>query len=284
MDEDDESEAETIIGPQTILNNQEEEEAEEAEAEEAEAEEAEAEEAEETEEAEAEEEEESSLPAEEEEKQEEEMEEEVPMSGPTAEELEAMLGEEAKVAALPAFISRLIPYKKYLLALAALLLVTLIGSWVSLTDWWEYKSYSMNSAFQLKQLDGEWRRYKFGTVLLVKGVIGNESKVTQNIPKVRVSLFDDDNTPLDVISIVPGRVIPEKMLDNTGEEAMRIMIELQDDVKKIKIKKLWPRKEVEFQAIFIHPQEGATRYQIDFESPDKSGKGSTGAQMYSGKF
>ena len=182
------------------------------------------------------------------------------------------------------FFARLKKYKKALTAAAAILLVTLAGGWVAFTDWWDYQAYSMSSDFHLEQLDGEWRLYEFGSVLMIKGSISNATKVTKNVPKVIVSLFDDANNQLSSVSIVPGRVVADKILDVSGEEALRSMTTLQEDIKKIKVEKLWPNKEMAFQALFIQPPEAATRYQVDFETAELASKGSTGARTFTGNF
>ncbi|MBF0447729.1 MAG: zinc-ribbon domain-containing protein [Magnetococcales bacterium] len=176
------------------------------------------------------------------------------------------------------FMDRITPFNKIFLSLAALLLVVLGANWLSFTQWWEYKSHSMSSDFQLTQLEGEWRSYEFGPVLLIQGSIKNTSKVTQSVPKIGVSLYDEANKQLNHISVVPDRIVSDEILDNSGESALRSITELQEDVNKIKVDKLWPNKEMKFQALFIQPPVEASRYQIDYEPLGDEAKSAGGAK------
>ncbi|MBF0109006.1 MAG: zinc-ribbon domain-containing protein [Magnetococcales bacterium] len=133
-------------------------------------------------------------------------------------------------------------------------------------DWWEFKRYDLGSDFRLTELKGEWRLHSFGRVLVVGGRLANTDRITQEVPRVRITLLDQENNELSSYSVVPGRVVEEKLLDESTEESLRTMIRLQGDTKKVKVERLTPDKELPFQFLFINPPENASRYQVDFET------------------
>ena len=153
-------------------------------------------------------------------------------------------------------------------SLSGLLMLMLILSVASLTDWWQYKWYSLKSPFLLSTVQGAWRIHSFGTLLLVEGDLSNNSRLVKSPPMVRISLMDEENNPMTSAKVIPGRVVNEKMLDDSNEESIRTMASLQGSQKKIKSQSVWPGKTLPFQAIFINPPEKAVRFQVDFDSSD----------------
>ncbi|MBF0421787.1 MAG: zinc-ribbon domain-containing protein [Magnetococcales bacterium] len=167
---------------------------------------------------------------------------------------------------------------------AALLLSLSLGAGVLVpTDWWEFKWYDLNSPFRLTQLGGEWRKHPFGTVLVVQGRLSNIDKMTQNVPKVRVAVLDKDNKELLASSVIPGRVVDDKLLDDSTEDSLRTMVGLQGDTRKVKVERFSPGQETPFQAIFIKPPESASRYRVDFDAMEKSVAGAGNARGSGGK-
>jgi len=158
-----------------------------------------------------------------------------------------------------------------------LLGLSLVAGVVGPTDWWEYKWFDLKNNFRLMGVGGEWRVHPFGMVLVVQGRLTNTDRMTQGVPKIRVSLLDQENQELVVSSVLPGRIIDEKLLDDSTASSLQAMINLQSDVKKVKVEKLWPGKEISFQAIFINPSEKASRYRVDFDAIDKPVTGAVSA-------
>ena len=170
-------------------------------------------------------------------------------------------------------------------AVAAALLVILGVGLVGRTDWWTVQWYELNEPFRLQSVDGVWRVHDFGTLLVVAGDLGNGSRVTQDIPKVRVTLMDANNAQLSALSVIPGRVIPDTLLDESSEATIRAAATLQTTKPPDRKEKLWPDKGLPFQAIFFNPSEQAARFQVDFEVPGAAAaRSSSGARTFGGKF
>lgn len=155
----------------------------------------------------------------------------------------------------------------------ALLGISLVAGVVGPTQWWAYQWFDFNSSFRLTGLRGEWRIHPFGTVLVVQGGLTNTDKMTQSVPRITITLLDSQNNELVSSAVLPGRVVEDKLLDETTEESLRAMIHLQSDDKKMKVDRIWPGKESLFQAIFVNPPAKAVRYRIDFDIQDKQATG-----------
>ncbi|MBF0415297.1 MAG: zinc-ribbon domain-containing protein [Magnetococcales bacterium] len=166
-----------------------------------------------------------------------------------------------------------LPQAKWGWLASLLMCLSLVAGVVVPTDWWEFTWHDLHSSFRLAELGGEWRVYPYGTVLVVQGRLNNSDKSTQLAPKIRISLLDQENKELLVSSVIPGRVVDGKLLDESSEESLRTMIGLQGDAKKVKVERLPPGQEVAFQAIFIKPPETAARYRVDFDTIDKKATG-----------
>ncbi|MBF0603654.1 MAG: zinc-ribbon domain-containing protein [Nitrospirae bacterium] len=164
-----------------------------------------------------------------------------------------------------------------------LLGMSLVAGVVGPTQWWEYQWFDFNSSFRLTGLRGDWRVHPFGTVLVVQGGLTNTDKMTQSVPKITITLLDSQNNELIGSAVLPGRVVEDKLLEETTEESLRAMIHLQADDKKMKVDRLWPGKESSFQAIFINPPPKAVRYRIDFDNQDKQATGTVRLRESIGK-
>ncbi|MBF0150404.1 MAG: DUF3426 domain-containing protein [Magnetococcales bacterium] len=149
-------------------------------------------------------------------------------------------------------------------------------------DWWVFKWYDINSSFRLTGLSGDWRVHSFGNVLVVKGTLTNTDNVTQAVPKIRISLLDQEHKELVSGTVIPGRVIDDQVLDESTEDSLRTMIQLQADAKKVKVERLWPGKELPFQFMFINPPEKASRFQIDFDNIHQTTMGTAGFKTLGG--
>ncbi|MBF0128116.1 MAG: zinc-ribbon domain-containing protein [Magnetococcales bacterium] len=152
--------------------------------------------------------------------------------------------------------------------LAGLLLLLLGAGAVLQTDWGAYKRFDMTSPFRFGDTQGEWRRYPFGMMLVVSGTVTNTSRVVQMVPGIRVELLTEDGKSLGSSQVYPGRVIDAKTLDESSETALRSMTQLQAEDKKLKMNKLLMGNEAPFQAIFLKPADGATRFRLHLQLPD----------------
>ncbi|MBF0126560.1 MAG: DUF3426 domain-containing protein, partial [Magnetococcales bacterium] len=159
--------------------------------------------------------------------------------------------------------------------LVALLVLTLGLGLASWTDWWTFKRYDLFSSIRLAPAQGEWRRYPFGMVLLVSGSVTNTARLAQMVPGIRIALLDQEGKEVGKGLAYPGRVIPDKVLDESSETALQAMALLQGEDKRLKMNKLLPNTEMPFQVIFVKPPREAARYRLELllaEGKSSSGK------------
>ncbi|MBF0296908.1 MAG: hypothetical protein HQL96_17125, partial [Magnetococcales bacterium] len=151
----------------------------------------------------------------------------------------------------------------------------------SLTDWWTFKRYDWFSAYRLTAAQGEWRRYPFGTLLLISGSVHNTDRLTQMVPGIRVVLLSQEGKELGTGLAYPGRVIPDKILDESSESALRSMALLQGEDKKLKMNRIMPGNSMEYQVIFLKPPAEAARFRLELLPPE--GKSLPGGKPSAGK-
>ncbi|MBF0215148.1 MAG: DUF3426 domain-containing protein [Magnetococcales bacterium] len=156
--------------------------------------------------------------------------------------------------------------------MAFLLLLTLGFGAVSLTDWWTYKRFDLTSDYRFTEAKGEWRRYPHGLVLVVSGSLVNTSRVVRNVPAVRVELLNDAGQATTSALGYPGRVIEDKLLDESSEPTLRTMAGLQSEEKKLKINRLIPGNASPFQVLFVKPPPGSTSFRLHLLLPDGKGQ------------
>lgn len=146
--------------------------------------------------------------------------------------------------------------------LSLFLLLTLGAGLATLTDWWTYKQFDLASSYRLSATQGQWRRYPFGLILLVDGSVTNTSRTVQMVPGIRVVLLNPEGQEIASSLAYPGRVIDDKMLDESSETALRAMATLQSEDKSLKMNKLPAGGELPFQVIFVQPAQNASRYRL----------------------
>ncbi|MBF0176670.1 MAG: zinc-ribbon domain-containing protein [Magnetococcales bacterium] len=157
----------------------------------------------------------------------------------------------------------------------------LAGLWVfglvSSTEWFEYRIYSMSHDIHLAAVESHWRTTRDGEpMLLLEGKLRNATKMGQKARKVRVSLLDKENKPLQSVQIVPGRVLKESDFD-ISDESLHVLVGLQADTRQVKtIPTIKADSDIGFQAIFLNPSGNAVRFKVDLddakESSDKPDK------------
>ena len=152
---------------------------------------------------------------------------------------------------------------KKLWVLAALLLLTSSLGFLFRSEWAERAWFDLSSPYQLLPIESQWREHSFGTLLVMKGTVGNNSS-RSSPPLVQVSLMNKENKTLLSTHVVPGRIISAKILADSSEQAIREMIALQSK-KQTKAELTWPDKEIPFQIMFINPPEEAVHFQVDFK-------------------
>ncbi|MBF0161540.1 MAG: zinc-ribbon domain-containing protein [Magnetococcales bacterium] len=166
-----------------------------------------------------------------------------------------------KKAARPASGGGMSPLAKPLWAAAGALLLLMLFL-LSRTAWWEYAWFNWRSPYQLSSIASSWRQQSFGLMLLVQGEVTNNGS-TPFPPWVQISLLDEKNNTLLTTQVVPGRVVDQKILDGSGEQALQAMIRLQGQ-ERTPGESAWTGKRVPFQAIFVNPPGEASRFQVDF--------------------
>ncbi|MBF0180205.1 MAG: zinc-ribbon domain-containing protein [Magnetococcales bacterium] len=151
----------------------------------------------------------------------------------------------------------------------------------TLTDWWTFKRYDWFSAYRLTAAHGEWRRYPFGSLLLISGAVSNTDRLTQLVPGIRVVLLSQEGKELGTGLAYPGRVIPDKILDESSESALRSMALLQGEDKKLKMNRILPGNSMDYQVIFLKPPSEAARFRLELLPPE--GKSLAGGKAPAGK-
>lgn len=152
--------------------------------------------------------------------------------------------------------------------LALLLVLTLSVGLVMLTDWWSYKRFDLFSDYRFTEARGEWRKYPHGMVLLVSGSITNTGRVVRTVPGIRVALLDEAGMEVGSAVGYPGRVIEDKVLDESSESALRTMAGLQGEEKRLKMNRLMPGSVSPFQVLFVKPAAGSSRFRLQLMLSD----------------
>ncbi|MBF0622583.1 MAG: DUF3426 domain-containing protein, partial [Magnetococcales bacterium] len=168
--------------------------------------------------------------------------------------------------------------------IAALLVLTMMAGMLQRTSTIEYLLHDWGSVYRIQDVIGKWRQYDYGAVLMVEGSLYNTTKLSHNLRMVRVSLMDENNQAVVSASVVPGRVLGEQDLES-GEEALRKMMQLQGDTRRLDVAKARPQKDVPFQVVFINPPENVVRYQVDLDNMEQGTKKiGTGTRNFMGRF
>ena len=148
-------------------------------------------------------------------------------------------------------------------AVAALLLLSLSFGLVSHTEWGTVALVNARSPYRLLSLESQWRQHSVGGLLLVQGEVENNSRSSAP-PLVYISLMDKDNHVLLAAQSIPGRVVDIKILDDTGQQAIREIVSLQGQ-GRTPAELTWKGKTMPFQAVFVNPPEEAAHFQVDFK-------------------
>ena len=148
-------------------------------------------------------------------------------------------------------------------ALAALLLLTLTYGLVSQTEWGTVALINARSSYRLLSLESQWRNHAVGGLLLIQGEVENNSRSSAP-PLVYISLMDKNNHVLLAAQSIPGRVVDTKILDDTGQQAIREIVSLQGQ-GRTPAELVWKGTTMPFQAVFVNPPEEAAHFQVDFK-------------------
>ncbi|MBF0272025.1 MAG: zinc-ribbon domain-containing protein [Magnetococcales bacterium] len=155
---------------------------------------------------------------------------------------------------------------------ALLLLLTLGVGLTTLTDWWSYHRFDLFSDYRFTEAKGEWRRYPHGMLLTVSGSLVNTGRVVRTVPGIRVVLLDEAGMEVGSVMGYPGRVIEDKLLDESSEATLRTMAGLQGEEKRLKMNKLVPGNATPFQVLFVKPPAGSTRFRLQLLLPEGKGQ------------
>ena len=153
-------------------------------------------------------------------------------------------------------------------AFVALLLLAMSLELVSQNEWWILTWYNLRSPYRLLSVESRWQKRSFGTLLLLQGEVDNNSRTrtVSSPPLVHISIMDKENKTLLTTQVVPGRVVNKKILNDSGEQAIREIIALHNR-EQTETESVWLEKKISFQALFINPPEGAVHFQVDFNVP-----------------
>ena len=151
--------------------------------------------------------------------------------------------------------------------LVTLLLLALTLGLVSQSEWWALKWHDIHSPYRLPTVESHWKKRSFGTLLLLQGKVENNSRrMAAAPPIVYISLMDKENKLLLSTRAVPGRIVGNKIINDSSEQTIRDIISLQGR-KQTDAELIWSETEMPFQAIFINPPEGTVHFQVDFNLP-----------------
>lgn len=160
-------------------------------------------------------------------------------------------------------------------ALVALLLLTLSLGQVTQTEWWKSKTFteeenllapsSLPPVYQLLPIEGHWQKHSFGTLLVLRGKVGDRNHTAITPPMIEIFIEDKENNTLRSTQVVPGRVVDEAVIKKSREEAIRKIISIQSKKRTRAESEMRFEKDIPFQAMFINPPEEAAHFRVNFK-------------------